>query len=140
MFINFSNEFDTSNVIRTINIVISSLSLICSINIIFLFWFFKEIRNFMLELIIWLSAVNIVYNISSFFPYSSDKDSNKFWCGAQSFLILTAQNSSNIWTCIIGYSAFISIFRKEHLSRHRFRYRTLFIFLSTLLPILLASM
>jgi hypothetical protein len=141
MFLIFNDEEpENTNHIRIINIVVSSLSLTSSLLIIFLFWFFKEIRNLLLELIVCLCVTNIIYDITAYFPYDMERELNKFWCGFQSFLILATQNSSNLWTCIIGYCAFITIFRKDHLNRHRARYRTLFISIGVIIPLFLASM
>ena len=126
--------------LATINMVskiLVSISVSGSLFCIFLFWFFKD-RSFNTELVIWYCISNVLNCIAYFFPY--DPTTLTTWCAFQSYLSTTFQNSSMIWTCIIGYCSFISVIKKNHLEKHKMRYRLLFLFLSYVIPASLASM
>lgn len=123
--------------INLISKVLDSLSISGSLFCIFIFWFFKG-RSFSSELVIWYSISNAINYMAYFFPYDSKKRDT--WCALQSYITTTFENSSIIWTCIIGYCSFISVINKNHLEKHRTRYRILFICLSYIIPAGLASM
>jgi len=127
-------ELDTINMVSRI---LYSVSMSGSLFCIFIFWFFKG-GSFSTELVIWYSLSNFIDYIAYFFPYDPEK--KNIWCAAQSYITTTFENSSIIWTCIIGYCSFISIIRKSHLEKHKLRYRVFFLVLSFLIPALLASM
>jgi hypothetical protein len=141
-FINVISSYTQEGVnwILLINRIVSGFSLLGSILCVLIFWFFKEIRNFILELTVWLCISNCLYNITAYFPYDESKDKNKTWCALQAFMIITFQNSCWIWSCIIGYSSFISVIRKNHIEKNRKNYRILFVGLAFIIPIGLGSM
>jgi len=125
-------------IIGIVSKVCSSLSIFGSFTILILFWFFKENRSIDLELIVWYGISNSLYLITVFFPFNPlEKD---YWCAIQSFTMTCFQIGSRFWSCIIGYVAFISVIRKNHLEKHKTRYRILFLFISFGISALLASM
>src|SRR5690242_18731235 len=111
----FSLPEDQINGILLTNYIISGISIAASLIVIIIFWFFKEIRNFKMEMVIWLCISNIFYNATAYFPYSDTVTENKFWCGTQAYMIIMFQNSSWILSCVLGYCAFISVIRKDHI-------------------------
>jgi len=131
---------DQIKIIIIINQIVSGISIFSCVLVMIIFWFFKEIRNFIIELAIWLCFANVMYNITAFFPYNDDKSKNQFWCGTQSFMIIMFQNSCWIWDCVIGYSCFISVIKKSHLEKNKKIYRLFFLILAFTIPALLASM
>jgi hypothetical protein len=114
-------------IIKIINKILVCVSISGSVFIVFVFWFFKN-RQFTLELVLWYSLSNLMNNISYLFPY--DPKNLKVWCAAQSFTMSTFENASMIWTCIIGYTAFISVIKKSHVEKYKYKYRLLFLLLS----------
>ena len=94
---------DQIKIIMLINQIVSGISIFSCVLVMIIFWFFKEIRNFIIELAIWLCFSNVMYNITAFFPYDNEKSKNQFWCGTQSFMIIMFQNSvtlalkSSLW-------------------------------------------
>lgn len=131
---------DHIKVIIMINEIVSGISIFACVIVLIMYWFFKEARNFIIELSIWLCVANCLYNITAFFPYENEKSDNQVWCGIQSFMIVMFQNSCWIWSCIIGYCCFISVIRKNHIEKHKNTYRIFFVLLSTIIPACLASM
>jgi hypothetical protein len=127
---------DQLETINLISKILDSFSISGSIFCIFIFWFFKA-RSFNSELVIWYSISSGINYIAYFFPYDPKKRDT--WCALQSYFTTTFENSSIIWTCIIGYCSFISVIKKNHLEKHKTRYRILFFFLSYIIPAVLAS-
>lgn len=127
-------------VIILIHKIISGISIVSSILIILIFWFFREIRNFKLESAVWMSVSNLLYDLSAFLPYDNHREGNRLWCCTQAFATIWFQTASKIWACIIGYFCFISVIRRHHLERNKKWYRILFVLLSFLISASLASM
>lgn len=134
------NDFsdDQITIIRTITQVFSSLSIASSVTMYLLFWFFKENRSFCLELIMWYSVSNLFRCMPAFFPYDPYKKMN--WCAIQSFSITAFQQAASIWTCIIGYSGFITLIKNYHFEKYKNFYRILFFFISYGLSFSISSM
>jgi hypothetical protein len=130
-----TNEIET---IRIIAIIGSCFSISAAIFVFALFWFFKEIRNFNLELVLWFSLSNSLYSISNLLPY--DPDNKTIWCPIQSFVLSAFQHAAMCWSCIIGYCCFMGFINKNHLEKHKKSYRILFITLSFSISFCLASM
>jgi predicted membrane protein len=124
--LNFSK--DEIDALRIISQVISSFSIAGDLFIILTYWFFKENRSFLLELVLHYSIMNIFYSVTSYFPYVADKED--IWCALQSFMMSTFQDSLYITSAVIGYTAFISVIKKDHIEKYQTYYRILFIFLS----------
>jgi hypothetical protein len=131
---------DQIKIIILLNQIISGISIFSCILVMIIFWFFKEIRNFIVELAIWLCFAEVLYNVTAFFPYDNEKSKNEIWCGIQSFMIIMFQNSCWIFSCVIGYSCFISVIKKNHIEKNKTIYRIFFLGLATIIPAILASM
>jgi hypothetical protein len=123
--------------IRLITQILSAISIVGLLFVFFLFWFFKSIRSFALELVIWLSFSCILFNISYFFPIGPESDG---WCVAQAIISGTFDLSGMMWTTIIGYTAYISLYKPDHLDNHKNKYRILFFVLADVIPLAVASM
>jgi hypothetical protein len=132
---NFSD--DQIHVLLLTNQIISGISIFCSFIVIIIYWYFKNIKYFIFDLVLWLCISNILYCFTAYLPY---QDANKTWCGIQAFSILTFQFSSWIISCIIGYSSFISVIKKDHFENNRTLYKSIFIMLTILISTGLASM
>ena len=130
---------DEIKLIILINQIVSGISIFSCLLVLIMYWFFKEIRNFIIELSIWLCISNCLYNITAFFPYDNEKSKNEVWCAIQSFMIVMFQNSCWIWSCLIGYSCFISVVKKNHIENNKNIYRIFFLLLATIIPACLAS-
>jgi len=76
--------------------------------------------------------------ITSFFPY--DPDHEIIWCSIQALMMTWFQIASQLWTCIIGYTAFISVIKTNHIESNRARYRLIFLAIGFLSSGGLASM
>jgi hypothetical protein len=121
-----------------INETISAISLVASVLVYTIYWFFKENRNFNYELVLWFCFSDAMYSLTAFFPFNPKLRDG--WCASQSFFLTTFQYSSLCWSAIIGYTAFMGVIRKNHIEKNKKKYRLLFISLSFLIPGFLASM
>jgi hypothetical protein len=124
---------------------VSVAGLLC---VFILFWFFKNIRSYALELVIYLCFSSIVFNISYFLPvddedYSSNISSSGQLiasCVAQGVLSTFGDLSSMLWTTIIGYTAFISVVIKDELEQNKNKYRIAFLSVAFGVPLLFSMM
>lgn len=135
----------SQNQIETLRIlarVLSSFSILGLFFVLILFWFFKQIRSFALELVVGLCFSNIVFNLTNYFPMDQDKDSNTptGWCVAQAVTSSIFDFSSMIWTTMIGYTAYISVARQDHIDRNKIRYKISFFLFAYVLPSILGLM
>lgn len=128
---------EQESIVQIITIIGSVFSISAAMFVIILFWFFKENRTFQLELVVWYSISNTLFSISALLPYKSDVE---IWCPLQSFLMTTFLYSNMCWTCIIGYSCFMSVIKKNHIEHHKKMYRIGFVLMSLLIPAGLSSM
>jgi hypothetical protein len=134
--IHFSDEQE--NTLRILRMSFSAISLVGCSFIICSYWFFKENRSFNTELIVWYTIADALYSISTFFPY--DPIDKPIWCGAQSIFDTIFITSCQIWGCIMGYVAFISAIKKDHIEKYKCFYRGIFLFMSYAVPFLLSTM
>jgi hypothetical protein len=136
----FDNGFseDNRNILTLLNIIISSFSIFFSCLIILIYWYFKELRNFNFELVVWLSISTILYNVTAYIPYEPEK--RNVSCAIQACMIILFQSACWIWSCVIGYSTFISVIKKDHMERLRKKYRIFFVILVYSLAITFSSM
>ncbi len=108
--------------------VFSAISIIASFGIFYMYWKYRELRNFNHEIVLWLSISNSLYCASSFLPY--DGKAIDFACGLQSYILTCFQNASLAWSCIIGYSSYINVIENTHLENNRKKYRLIFLIVS----------
>jgi hypothetical protein len=127
-------NFDEDEVmsIKIVTRILGGMSLAGSFCVFFLFWFFKNIRTFALELVLWLSITNSLFIIQYFFPIGKEPD---MWCKAQVILSGTFNLSSLVWTTIIGYTALISIHNYDHVIQHKTKYRVIYFMIGNMLPL-----
>jgi hypothetical protein len=118
--------------------VISGISILSSFAIFYIYWKYREIRNFSHEIIVWYSVSTSLYAATSFIPY--DGKTIDISCGIQSYTLTWFQNASLAWCCIIGYSSFINVIKKTHLENNRMRYRIIFLVISFVITGLISSM
>jgi hypothetical protein len=136
------NTFSDSQISALVitNQVVSGLSILSCLIVISIHWYFKEIRNFILNLVMWLCISNILYCTTAYFPYDNIRENNKTWCGAQAFMILTFQYASWVLSCLIGYSCFISVIKQDHLEKNKCLHVILFGLITCVISIGLSSM
>ena len=125
-------------VICLITKIMSGISIASCLFVFFIYLIFKEIRNFNHEIIVWLTLSNLFYSLTSYLPYNTN--SEDMWCAIQSFTLTWFQNASLVWSCIIGYTAFINVINRTHLEKKRVRYRFIFIIISFIITGGLACM
>lgn len=136
------NTFSDSQISALVitNQVVSGLSILSCLIVVSTYWYFKEIRNFIFNLVMWLCFCNILYCSTSYFPYDNIRENNKTWCGTQAFMILTFQYASWVLSSLIGYSSFISVIKKDHLERNKCYYGIIFVFVTLVISFSLSSM
>jgi hypothetical protein len=137
---NITLTIEQSNIIRLITQIISGFSLGGSILILCTFWFFKDNRTFNLELVQYYALSNLFYSACAYLPYNPENRKPDIYCKIQSVAITLFQNSSLVWSSIIGFCAFISVLKKNHFDDKKIRYRILFIFAAYILTAGMASM
>jgi hypothetical protein len=129
---------DQINTIQIIVKVFSSISLLANIVVFIIFGYFKEIRTFYHEVICWFSLSSAIYSITSFLPF--DCEDTGFWCAVQSITLTWFQHSGYVWSAIIGYTGFISVIKRDHLEKHRVRYRVIFLIMAFIVSGLMSTM
>ena len=130
----------------SLRIVILILTILCYIGYIFVFfmyWFFKELRSFSFELVIWLCVSSCFYSFSGFiWPDTSFHEYSNYstMCVIQSLIITIFESSTLIITCIIGYTTYINILNSRHLEQKKNSLRLIFLSLTTIVPLILGSL
>lgn len=129
-------------ILRLVSRVLCSFSITGLVFVQIVFWFFRSIRTFALELVALLCLSNILFNVSVYFPISTGDNAETYQngnlsvsCTIQAFINIMFDLSSMIWTTIIGFTAYISVANQEHLERNKMKYRIGFILLAYLLPL-----
>jgi hypothetical protein len=130
-----SNDFDDDDLvlIRLITRVLSAISITSLLLCVFTYLYFKKIRTFALELIIWLCISNIIFYIGYFLPIDDDG-----YCITGGILYMSMDKSSIIWVTIIVYTAYKSLITQNYLEKNRNYYRILFFLIADVFPIVLA--
>ncbi len=148
-FITDLKEFTTDELdtLLVTSRIISGISIFGLLLVHIVFWFFKSIRTFAFELVAWLCFSSMMFNISFFFRVYPSDNLNSYLngtlsisCGFQSFLNILFDLSSMMWTTIIGYTAYISVAKQEHLDNNKMKYRIGFILITFILPLIFALM
>lgn len=125
--------------------IIASFSILGLLLVEFCFWYFRKIRTFAFELVMWLSLSSIFFNISFYFD-PSDKIENynkktlSTGCIIQALLNIFFDLSTMIWTTIIGFTAYISVAHQVHLDKNKMKYRIIFICLGYIPPLIFSLM
>ena len=78
------------------------IGMFSSIFVIFLFWFFKEIRLFQYEIIMFLCLCRIITELVIFLPFNNNDD---FLCKTKGYILIIFQKLS--W-CLITYLSYLS--------------------------------
>jgi hypothetical protein len=124
--------------LKLIDLVISAFCYIGYFFVFFIYWFFKELRSFSFELVIWLSISSCFYSLRGFlWPQTIYNDSGEYGirCIIQSMVITFFENSTLLISCIIGYAAFVNT-RNPKLFENNIRcYRIIFLSIALLIPL-----
>jgi hypothetical protein len=129
---------DNFNNLKIINITLSSISIIGSGFVFFIYWFFKEIRSFPLELVVWLCFSNAMCNLSVYVNMETKPIEVSPSCVLQGFIQMTFDNSAMIWASIIGFTAYKTVIDYEYIQRNIKRIRIKYLFLGFFLPMALS--
>ena len=136
----------TQNDYHTMKIINMSISGFCCFGyamVYFIYWFFKEIRSFSIEQVIYLCISCTFYSLSNFLQVEDHPNiygKYSFQCNLQSYFLVTFQNSILIWTSIIGYIANLKIQKPGYLEHNQKRFRIIFLLLGFLVPCLFSLM
>ncbi len=125
--------------LKLIDLIISAFCYIGYFFVFFIYWFFKELRSFSFELVIWLSISSCFYSLRGFlWPNTiySDKGDYGIRCIIQSLVITFFENSTLLISCIIGYAAYVNT-RNPKLFENNIRYyRILFLSIALFIPMI----
>lgn len=117
--------------------LIAGLSLLSLIFVQFIFWFFKSLRSFAFELVMWLCISSIFHNLTFFFHSNSEDTIVNYYnnnitvtCSVQALLSIFFSLSSMIWSTLIGYTAYKSVNDYEKLQKNKNIYRFIYILLA----------
>ena len=130
---------DQINTIQILNIILSSISIFSSLFVFVIFWFFKEIRTFPFELVIWLLISTTLDNISFYLNFNRELDANQINCIVQGFIQITCDNSTLIWATIIAYTAYRSVVDYDNLQINSGCLRKVYLIIGFIFPVFLAS-
>lgn len=87
--------------------VISFISLLGSLFIIFTYVFFKKIRNYAYKLVTYLSFSNIILNVGNIISIGTMQNEEEDpTCYAQAIMVNYGGLASVIWTTVIAWSIF----------------------------------
>jgi len=116
---------------------IGSVSVLGSFFIIFVFIFYKKIRSFPFELVLYLTIASMLNTISYLIYYREQEnmiDSNMLFCKTQSFIMIWFELSQMIWVNIITYSAYENLVEvdEEYLTSAK---RIKYLFIGYILPL-----
>ena len=128
-------KFDEEDlfILRMITWILSGISILFLLFVIFTYFYFKKIRTFALELIVWLCVSNIIFYIGFFLPVKDET-----FCMAGGILYMSMDKSSIIWVSIIVYTAYKSLITQNYLEKNRNSYRILFFTIANVFPICVA--
>lgn len=97
-----------------IKIIFSSFSILWAAIIFILYWYFKDLRQFKIEIIKWLSFSCILTHVTHFFPVSKLNESSSM-CAFQAFAINALSISTKVWVILILYSGILEISYEDYL-------------------------
>ena len=117
------NETNDTNeqIFTLVSYIVGSISIVGGVFSIFLFWFFKEIRLFIYELIMYISASRVILDIAGFLPVKDvtngdQKDQkNLIYCSIQGILNITCQKFSWIVCTYVIYFSYYQEVKGEKL-------------------------
>jgi len=109
------------------------LSLLTSFISLFLYWLFKENRNFHINIIIITSILNDFYSIGMLLPFNSNIS---LTCKMQSFSVNFFQLSQYFSMLFLAYINFISLIKKNLISKYIFIF---YLGLITIVPFFFSS-
>jgi hypothetical protein len=131
----------TPGEVQTILILVkifSGVSIVSCFIVFAIYYKFKEQRSFYHEIIIWFTISNCLYSFTSFIPF--DATNIDIGCALQSVTLTWFQNSGYVWSAIIGYIGLISLIKRDHMEKKRFKYRIIFLVIAFLIPGLISLM
>lgn len=131
---------DEINTLVLVNKIVSSFSIFSCICIIIFQKLFSEVKNFILTLVVWLCISNIFYCSTAFYPYNNVRSNNIEWCAIQAFSIITFQYATWMISCLLGYSLFIFVIKKNHFDANKTWYKLSYIIITSIVSLGLASM
>jgi hypothetical protein len=126
--------------LRIIGRVLAGFSAFSLFIVFFLFWFYKSVRSFALELVVYLCFNNMMFNISYFLPTPQSGEDSSVSCKIQGFLSTWFDMSAMIWCTIVGYTAWVSVKKQEHLEHNKMKYRITYHVIALTGPLIFAIM
>lgn len=137
-----SSEADDFYGLKIANIMLSVCSYIGYFFVFFVFWFFKELRSFSFELIVWLCISSAIYSIGWFLWPDMNLENDGFGatCMLQSLINTIFGCATMLISCLIGYTAYINSINEKHLEKNKIKYRRIFLLIIILVPLVPASM
>ena len=123
--------------VRVLYSVLSSFSISGSLFVLFVYWYFKDIRTFTFEVVIWLILSCLIDNSASLINLGLDQIKNNSQCIIQGFIQITFDNSILIWAAIIGYTSYMAVKDYNYLIINRSYLRKLYIIIAFICPIVL---
>lgn len=126
-------------VLKIIYYITAGLNIFGSFLVIFIFWFFKEIRLLIYELIAWISLTCMIHQISIFLPGGNEVGKvPNFFCNAQGIVGLTFQKFYWFTCTYISYLLFLMGIKKDYIELYSTYYRIGFLLLGLILSLIFA--
>ena len=111
-----SHSDDHAKIFTLVNNIVGSISIVGGLFSIFLFWFFKEIRLFIYELIMYISASRVILDIAGFLPVKDEVEGKAdIYCNIQGILNITCQKFSWIVCTYVIYFSYYQEVKGEKL-------------------------
>ena len=125
---------EEKQIIFFLTYIFSCISIFFSVFIVFLYWFFKDLKKFHFEVIMWLSVSNTLSNATCFM-----KTNTLYSCLTYCYISSLLDISSRIWSILSIYTAIKSILVGEDIVYENKVYlRLKFFIIAFVIPILIA--
>lgn len=116
------------------NYVFSGISLVSGVSVVALYIFFKEIRLFLYEIIMFLCLGRIILDITSFFSFSDGKENEpSFSCKLQGAILYSFQKYTWIMCTYLLYFTYIYGLQRDYLWKNAKIIRPIFLILAFIL-------
>ena len=127
-------DIKMTEITKYANYVLSGISLVSGISVVSLYFFFKEIRLFLYEIIMLLCLGRIILDIASFFPITDDdKSSPSFICKLQGGILYSFQKYTWIMCTYLLYFTYIYGLQRDYLWKNAKIIRPIFVIFALIL-------
>lgn len=135
---------DLTSAILIASQIISPISITSGLLVIFIYWYFKEIRMFVYELIVYLCISHIIININYLIPSKDNSllspDTAKTIKCVQTFISGAFHCFSWLFAMLILYSLYLLVIKKTFFETNSKSYRIGFLIVTAIISIAIGTL